>query len=214
MKRFSQLLSGISPRERRALVVLLGLGVAGHLLRTLAAQPAAPPIAAQLFDPASDGDPLAHRDSIRRQGQPLGANERIDPDVAGAGDLMRLPGIGPALARRIVADRQSHGAFGGLSGLQRVKGIGAVLLGRIAPHLSFKGVPAEAEVVHLPDTVDLNLATAAELAGLPGIGPKRARAIIAFRDSAGPFRQLSDLKKVKGITSAVLRAIDGRLVVP
>jgi len=209
-----KLLQGISRRERRALLLLLGLGLAGHLLRTLSAQPAAPPIAAQLFDPKSDGDPIAHRDSIRRQGRPLGASERIDPDKAGVDELTRLPGIGPALAKRIVADRESNGAFGRLEALARVRGVGPALLGRLAPHLIFGGVPAEAQMVHLPDTVDANLATVAELAALPGIGPKRARAIIAFRDSAGPFRQVADLLRVPGISSGLLRRLGGRLVIP
>src|ERR1019366_9417590 len=141
----TNLLSGISRREKRALALLLALVLAGHLLRALASVPGAPPIASQLFNPATDGDPLAHRDSIRQHVRPLGANERIDVDRAGAAELTHLPGIGPALAARLVADRESHGAFGGIAGLRRVRGMGPTVVATLAPHLSFSGIPAETQ---------------------------------------------------------------------
>ena len=209
-----KILSGISRREQRALGVLVLLFLGGHILRALAGAPGAPPAAAALFDPATDGDPLAHRDSIRQQGRPLGATERIDVDRAGAAELTRLPGIGPALANRIVADRQNGGPFGSIAGLGRVRGLGPALRERLRSHLSFGGIPAEAQSTSLPNAVDLNLATVADLVGLPGIGPARARAIVAFRDSVGPFRQLEDLKRVPGVPASLARRLAGRLVVP
>jgi competence protein ComEA len=208
------LFATISRRERRALGVLFALVLVGHLLRAAAAAPGAPPIAAQLFDPATDGDPVAHRDSIRRQAKPLGPAERVDVDRAPASELMRLPGVGPALANRIVADRLSHGAFGSMVGLGRVRGLGPALLARLGPHLSFGGIPAEAHGTTLPNTVDVNLATVADLVGLPGIGPARARAIVAFRESNGPFRQLDDLRRVPGFPASLVRQLATRLVVP
>jgi competence protein ComEA len=50
----------------------------------------------------------------------------------------------------------------------------------------------------------LNSATAAELEELPGIGPALAARIVALRDSAGGFRNLDDLAKVRGIGPATL----------
>lgn len=208
------LFATISRRERRALAVLFALILAGHLLRAAAAAPGAPPIAAQLFDPAGDGNPIAHRDSIRQQVRPLGPTERIDADRASAAELTRLPGVGPALANRIFADRQSHGAFGTISGLRRVPGMGPVVLARLAPHLSFGGVSAEAERTIQTVTVNVNRATVADLVGLPGIGPARARAIVAFRESNGPFRQLDDLKRVPGFPGTLVRQLAPRLTIP
>ena len=49
---------------------------------------------------------------------------RLDPDLMGPEDWACLPGIGPVLAERIVADRHKNGAFGTLEALQRVPGIG------------------------------------------------------------------------------------------
>jgi competence protein ComEA len=47
--------------------------------------------------------------------------------------------------------------------------------------------------------VDLNLATAAQLDALPGIGPAKAQAIVAYREKHGPFRTGADLAGVPGI---------------
>ncbi|HMS82430.1 MAG TPA: ComEA family DNA-binding protein [Nitrospira sp.] len=47
--------------------------------------------------------------------------------------------------------------------------------------------------------VDLNRATADELEALPGIGAVLAQRVIAFRESAGRFRTVEDLRSVKGI---------------
>jgi DNA uptake protein ComE-like DNA-binding protein len=59
----------------------------------------------------------------------------IDPDRATAAEWERLPGIGPALAGRIVGDRAANGPFGGPEGLLRVRGIGPRTLDRIRPYL-------------------------------------------------------------------------------
>lgn len=47
--------------------------------------------------------------------------------------------------------------------------------------------------------IDLNAATAEQLALLPNIGPARAAAIIADRAKHGPFLSLDDLDRVPGI---------------
>jgi competence protein ComEA len=56
----------------------------------------------------------------------------LDPDRMTASEWEMLPGIGPVLARRIVADRQENGAFGGLAGVLRVSGVGPATLERIS----------------------------------------------------------------------------------
>ena len=47
--------------------------------------------------------------------------------------------------------------------------------------------------------VDVNSATASELSTLPGVGPKTAEKIIAYRSQNGPFASCDQLTKVKGI---------------
>jgi competence ComEA-like helix-hairpin-helix protein len=81
---------------------------------------------------ARKGAPAGSRSAPR--GVPAG---RIDPNRANTLELERLPGIGPALAGRIVADRERRGAFHSPEALLRVPGIGPKTLGRIRAYLSF-----------------------------------------------------------------------------
>jgi competence protein ComEA len=60
----------------------------------------------------------------------------LDLNSATAPDLERLPGLGPELARRIVAYRQEHGPFTILDDLTQVKGIGPAKLAHLKPYLS------------------------------------------------------------------------------
>jgi competence protein ComEA len=57
------------------------------------------------------------------------------------------------------------------------------------------------------DPVYLNQATLADLRRLPGVGAKRAQAILALRDRISHFRQIEDLLKVKGIGRSSLRKL-------
>ncbi|MDA0214323.1 MAG: helix-hairpin-helix domain-containing protein [Planctomycetota bacterium] len=58
---------------------------------------------------------------------------QIDLDRADEATLALLPGIGPVLAARIVEDRNRLGAFGGIAGLNRVRGIGPAISAGIEP---------------------------------------------------------------------------------
>ena len=65
-----------------------------------------------------------------------------------------------------------------------------------------------AEQTPAPDgKIDLNTATAEELVTLPGIGEKRAAAIIADREANGPFRMPEDLTRVDGIGEGILEGL-------
>jgi competence ComEA-like helix-hairpin-helix protein len=60
---------------------------------------------------------------------------RLDLNRATPADLAALPGIGPALAARIVEYRQAVGPFPRVEALRGVPGIGPKRYERIAPHL-------------------------------------------------------------------------------
>ncbi|PJF35217.1 MAG: hypothetical protein CUN49_11720, partial [Candidatus Thermofonsia Clade 1 bacterium] len=62
---------------------------------------------------------------------------QIRINTASEQELQQLPGVGPALAREIVAYRQQHGRFRSLSDLDNVKGVGAARLTQWAPLLIF-----------------------------------------------------------------------------
>jgi competence protein ComEA len=67
------------------------------------------------------------------------------------------------------------------------------------------GITADGRVI-------LNLASEEELTRLPGIGPSRARAIVALRQRLAKFRAVEDLLRVKGIGRKTLRRIKPSVV--
>ena len=65
--------------------------------------------------------------------------------------------------------------------------------------------PLEGRVlIALGMPLDLNRATAQDLEALPGVGPKRAAAIVGFREANGGFRSVEDLERVPGLGPATV----------
>ena len=52
--------------------------------------------------------------------------------------------------------------------------------------------------------ININTASASELAAVNGLGEVKARAIVAYREQNGPFKSVDDLKEVKGIGDRML----------
>lgn len=52
--------------------------------------------------------------------------------------------------------------------------------------------------------VNINSADASTLAELKGIGDVKAQAIVDYRKKNGPFTNISDLEKVKGISAKTI----------
>jgi len=50
-----------------------------------------------------------------------------------------------------------------------------------------------------PAPLDINRASAEDFQKLPGVGPKLAQQIVAYRQKHGPFRRIEDLMVVKGV---------------
>lgn len=98
----------------------------------------------------SVGDQLLAVDNARTQRRSGKAKSRvttsviIDVDVANAAELEKLPRIGPSLAHRIVANRDSLGAFGSIEAFGRVRGIGPALQLLLEPLVTFSGTPPAA----------------------------------------------------------------------
>jgi competence protein ComEA len=199
--------------DRRAALVLLAIAALGLGVRVLAAPARGAPGAVR-FGVGTDARPAPDALAARaaRLARPLGPNERIDVDRVGAEELTRLPRIGPALAARIVDDRERRGAFGSLDGLDRVPGVGPAVLEAVGRHVTFSGVPRGSQA--RPAAIPLNRASAEDLETLPGIGPAKARAIVEDRARNGPFRTAADLQRVPGIGPATVRRLQGRVRVP
>ena len=171
--------------------------------------------------PADDGPGLLAESRRLKQendarSKPLAAGERIDPNRASDAELDRLPGLGPAAARAIVAAREKNGGFGSVDDLLDVPGIGQTTLERVRPFLdlsargpvrSGRAAPVRRPVAGpnaAPAPLDLNAAVEADLERLPGVGPALAARILEKRTAKGGFRTPDDLLEVRGIGPATL----------
>ncbi len=67
------------------------------------------------------------------------------------------------------------------------------------------------QLLDLP--ISLNRAAVVDLEAISGIGPARARSIVAFREAEGPFRDVLELERVPGIGPATFRAVRESLFV-
>jgi competence ComEA-like helix-hairpin-helix protein len=208
-----------TPQERLALGTLALLVSAGVGARLIHRGPPAAEITASAADSGAlrtlTGEVKDAADEAELRKRPLAPGERIDPNSAPEEELDRLPRVGPAQARKIVEWRADHGPFRTLADFDAVPGVGDALLAAVAPYLTLAPAPssvaipassaapaAAPQAAEGGGVVDLNTATAAELEGLPGVGPALAARIVAWRDANGPFRSPAELEKVPGIGPA------------
>lgn len=110
-------------RVRVLALLVLALSLVG--LRSSAAHWLAPPVPVRRAASVPTAPESAAAARLRR-------GEPIDLNTATADDLALLPRVGPALAARIVADRNARGPFRELADLVRVPGVGPRTLARIA----------------------------------------------------------------------------------
>jgi competence protein ComEA len=144
-----------TPAERRLAVLLFALAalgqmaqIGGHVSPEVArwlegnVSPPAPPETTTVRNDSLGGSPPARNDTLT---SPLAAPEPvtiIDLNSADLATLMRLPGVGPVLAGRILEDRKQAGPYAKPEDLLRVKGIGPAKLAKLRPHLAFGRRPS------------------------------------------------------------------------
>ncbi|MCK5863401.1 MAG: helix-hairpin-helix domain-containing protein [Candidatus Hydrogenedentes bacterium] len=81
-----------------------------------------------------------------------------------------------------------------------------------SPATTAASVPAEATATPASGLVDLNQATLNELQTLPGVGPKTAEKIDAYRRTQ-PFRTIEDLESVHGIGPKRMETLRSLIIV-
>lgn len=109
---------GFRPQDRRVMTVLLF-----GLLLWLAVE--------WIVVATRRPDPL-----LLQRGLEFQASFRVHINESIWVDWMQLEGIGPALAQRIIAERNIHGPFSSIEDVGRVPGIGPATLDRIRPWLT------------------------------------------------------------------------------
>lgn len=145
-----------TPAERKALLFfssVLVLGASGRAIRAFHGSSPTDARARSALESqikAADsarksGRRKSKRDKAKRE--PPAPKGPVDLDVATVEEIVALRHVGPALARRIVADRDSFGPFGSLEGLRRVKGIGPSMVQKLDSAVTFSGVPRPTNTV-------------------------------------------------------------------
>ena len=128
--------------EKKALLfvaAVLFLGTAVRVTHTLA----------RVVPPVATREALDHQikavERVKREETAVKAASRetkiVNVNSASLAQLQSLPRVGPALAQRIIAYRDSAGPFASLEQLDNVKGVGPALLKQLAPRVTFSPEP-------------------------------------------------------------------------
>jgi len=209
----------LSSDESRALAFVLALvALAGVARFVTQPAPASLPTAAEMDAGALEGESQAALERQQALARPLAAGERVDVNGAGAGELDRLPGVGPALAERIVAERERAGAFDSAADLRAVPGLGAALLARLAPRLAFgpgaglprrvAASPSQTDVVARADRADDPVGRAGRGSGR-GASRGAAAAPVARSPTPAVSPAAGERLDVNRATAAELEALPG-----
>ncbi|HEV7594869.1 MAG TPA: helix-hairpin-helix domain-containing protein [Gemmatimonadaceae bacterium] len=139
-----------TPAERKALLffsTVLVLGASTRAYRTLHSHSPADQHTRSALERQIKAADSARRSGLRKpkrekkQKPPPRPPGPLDLDVASEKEIEALRHIGPTLAKRIVADRDSFGPFGSMEGLKRVKGVGPSMVGKLDSAVTFSLVP-------------------------------------------------------------------------
>ena len=103
-------------------------------------------------------------------------------------DLVQLYNIGPTFARRIIRYRTLLGGYVDKQQLWEIRGMDSVRYNDIAPHLYAN--PADIQLI------DLNSVTIDQLKRHPYLDYYQAKAIVQWRDAAGPYLNIEDILKI------------------
>jgi DNA uptake protein ComE-like DNA-binding protein len=130
-------------------------------------------------------------DTVRRK-KPQGV---VELNTADSEEIVALYRVGPALAHRIIEQRQKLGGFLSLDQLKELWGFDEDILYDLKGKIR---VDASKAVIH-----DLNTVTLDELRAHPYFKYKLSSAIINYRMQHGKFTSLSDLKKIELMNDSI-----------
>lgn len=127
----------VAPRGRDAGVKVVGGVATVPWVNRLGFPPPSPRI--DIGSPFTDTASRPVRAVRAGKGPRRADSAPVDLDTSSAALIETLPRVGPALARRIVANRDSLGPFRSIQGLRRVRGIGPATMSLLEPLVTFSG---------------------------------------------------------------------------
>ena len=145
-----------TPAERKALLffsIVLVLGASTRAYRSLHSRSPADARSRSALERQIKAADSARKAGLRKprkerkQQAPPKSFGPLDLDVASEKEIEALRHVGPTLARRIIADRDSFGPFGSMEGLKRVKGIGPSMVEKLDSAVTFSLVPRPTNTV-------------------------------------------------------------------
>jgi competence protein ComEA len=119
--------------------------------------------------------------------------------------LKQIRGIGSKLSARIVKYREGLGGFHTMAQVQEVYGLPTAIVDSLQKYTFVAHV-------YTLQQLPLNQANAEELKAHPYISSNLARAIVAYREQHGAYRQIGDIKKIKLVTPELFEKISPYLV--
>jgi competence ComEA-like helix-hairpin-helix protein len=189
--------------------------------RAMSARADRPLGAGELIDINAAG--FAEIDRLPRMGTRLAKTiVRIRTERGGFASLAELdsvPGVGPALLAAI----GPHLTLGDTGRVRRGRPSGGGRAQSTLPESPRSplvvGPPKGSQSASPPlrpaaPPIRLNSASELDLVALPGIGPVRAKAILAYRQGNGPFASVWDLENVPGLSRRLVRQLASQVVVP
>lgn len=140
----------------------------------------------------------ASKDSVAR-GEKKISNIIFELNTADTSQLVKVNGIGPVFASRIVAYRQRLGGFHHKEQLLEVYGMDETKYSSIQQSLKVDSTYIS--------KINVNTAEVSELKKHPYITPAVANALINYRKTHGPFKKLADIKLCRVVTEELYNKI-------
>jgi len=129
----------------------------------------------------------------------------VELNSADSTELMKVNGIGPTFARRIIAYRSKLHGFFRIEQLKEVKGIDEEKYQQIAPYVFVNPYQVR--------KININKVSFDELKQHPYFGYNIALSLINYRKQHGSFAALADIKKSALITEEVYQKISPYLTI-
>ena len=129
----------------------------------------------------------------------------FDVNKADSATLDSLPGIGPRLAKRIIAFRDK---LGGFTSVEQVKETYAL------PDSTFNKIKSKLFIKEgVLKKININTCTLDQLKIHPYFRYAIANAIIQYRSQHGPFKEARDLKKIMIVSDSIYDKILPYLII-